>query len=216
MHWLYFADESPQQLEDAGFDYDSTWGYNDAVGYRAGTSQVFRLPGTKHLLELPLTIMDTALFYPGRMGLTARAGAARCAGESSPKRARFGGTLVVNWHDRSLAPERLWGRPYRGVAATSRTGDRAWFATAGRPSTGSGGGGPFGFDCGDADRSVTVGVPAPRIAVCPARRLIVQLASARLSTAGGRDAGVRSDSPKRPHVDCDTVRPARSRTVSSA
>ena len=69
MHWLYFSDRSPQQLEDAGYDYDSTWGYNDAVGYRAGTSQVFRLQGTENLLELPLTIMDSALFYPDRMNL---------------------------------------------------------------------------------------------------------------------------------------------------
>ena len=29
-------------LDEAGFEYDSTVGYNDAVGYRAGTSQVFR------------------------------------------------------------------------------------------------------------------------------------------------------------------------------
>ena len=42
MHWLYFDVNSPRCLESAGFDYDSTWGYNDAVGYRAGTSQVFR------------------------------------------------------------------------------------------------------------------------------------------------------------------------------
>ena len=41
MHWLYFGDDSPKTLEAAGFDYDSTCGYNDAVGYRAGTSQVF-------------------------------------------------------------------------------------------------------------------------------------------------------------------------------
>ena len=56
--------ESPRQLEAAGFAYDSTWGYNDAVGYRAGTSQVFRFAGSANLLELPLTVMDSALFYP--------------------------------------------------------------------------------------------------------------------------------------------------------
>ncbi len=44
MHWLYFDKGSPAQLEKAGFDYDSTWGYNEAVGYRAGTSQAFRFP----------------------------------------------------------------------------------------------------------------------------------------------------------------------------
>jgi hypothetical protein len=69
MHWLYFGADSPRQLETAGFAYDSTCGYNDAVGYRAGTSQAFRLPGTENLMELPLSIMDSALFYPRQMGL---------------------------------------------------------------------------------------------------------------------------------------------------
>ena len=104
MHWLYFDADSPRQLEAAGFDYDSTWGYNDAVGYRAGTSQVFRLAGTK-LMELPLSIMDSALFYPRRMGLTDREAMQLCRRIVANAR-RFGGTVVINWHDRSLAPER--------------------------------------------------------------------------------------------------------------
>src|SRR5262249_4175443 len=54
MHWLYFAGDSPERLEEAGFDYDSTCGYNDAVGFRAGTSQVFQWPGTDRMMELPL------------------------------------------------------------------------------------------------------------------------------------------------------------------
>jgi len=130
MHWLYFAADSPRQLETAGFGYDSTWGYNDAIGYRAGTSQVFRLPGTETLLELPLSIMDSAMFYPARMGLACEEALRRCAIIVANAR-RFGGTLVVNWHDRSLAPERLWGRCYQELLAAISTGDRAWFATAG-------------------------------------------------------------------------------------
>src|SRR5262249_16047713 len=69
MPWLYFEQESPGQLEAAGFAYDSTCGYNEAVGYRAGTSQVFRWPSTKDLMELPLSIMDSALFLRDRMNL---------------------------------------------------------------------------------------------------------------------------------------------------
>ena len=97
MHWLYFSDHSPRQLEDAGFAYDSTWGYNDAVGYRAGTSQVFRLPGTQSFLELPLTIMDSALFYTDRMGLDRQEAMERCRGIVQHAR-RFGGALVIDWH----------------------------------------------------------------------------------------------------------------------
>ena len=129
MHWLYFDSESPARLEEAGFDYDSTWGYNAAVGFRPGTSQVFRLPGTRSLMELPLTIMDSALFYRGRMNLTREEARRRCSAIVAYAR-RFGGSVVINWHDRSLAPERLWGRSYRELLNEVRQGDRAWFATA--------------------------------------------------------------------------------------
>ena len=130
MHWLYFAESSPRALENAGFVYDSTWGYNDAVGYRAGTSQVFRLSRTAQLLELPLSIMDSAMFFRGRMGLRRDDALQRCGGLIANAR-RFGGTLVVNWHDRSLAPERLWDESYRTLLTEIAAGDRAWFATAG-------------------------------------------------------------------------------------
>jgi hypothetical protein len=130
MHWLYLAADSGRRLEEAGFTYDSTCGFNDAVGYRAGTSQVFRLPGSEHLLELPLLIMDSAMFYPRRMGLTRVQALDLCRAIIANAR-RFGGTLVINWHDRSLAPERLWGRCYDDLLAEVERDDRAWFATAG-------------------------------------------------------------------------------------
>lgn len=127
MHWLYFDGQSATRLENAGFDYDSTWGFNDAVGFRPGTSQAFRLAGTRSLMELPLTIMDSALFYGGRMNLTREAALTRCAAIVASVR-RFGGSVVINWHDRSLAPERLWGLSYRALLQMIMDGDRAWFA----------------------------------------------------------------------------------------
>jgi hypothetical protein len=130
MHWLYFDARSPQALEAAGFAYDSTCGYNDAVGFRAGTAQVFQLPGSR-LLELPLTIMDSALFYPARMNLREHDAAAICH-DVVEHATRFGGSVVINWHDRSLAPERLWGRFYERLLAEIEDGHRVWFATAGQ------------------------------------------------------------------------------------
>ena len=129
MHWLYFSQDSGRKLEDAGFAYDSTWGYNDAVGYRAGTAQAFQLRGTRQFLELPLTIMDTALFYLDRMGLTRRQAMNRCRLIIQQLR-RFGGALVVNWHDRSLAPERQWARPYEALL-NELDANGVWFAKAG-------------------------------------------------------------------------------------
>jgi hypothetical protein len=128
MHWLYFNQDSPRQLESAGFDYDSTYGYNDAVGYRAGTSQVFRIPGTR-LMELPLSIMDSAMFFSDRMALSRDDARERCQRILAHAH-RFGGTVVINWHDRSLVPERQWGQPYADLLSDVKDGDRAWFGTA--------------------------------------------------------------------------------------
>jgi hypothetical protein len=127
MHWLYFDQAAPRQLEAAGFEYDSTCGYNDAVGYRAGTSQVFRLPDTQRLFELPMAIMDSALLSSDRMGLAPDLAMQLCREVVATAR-RFGGTVVVNWHCRSLAPERLWGEFYQQLLKEIGAGDKVWFA----------------------------------------------------------------------------------------
>ena len=128
MHWLFFADQSPVEIEAAGFDYDSTWGYNEAVGYRGGTNQVFRIPGTSRLLELPMHIQDTAMFYPGRMHLTEAQAWPRVNAVIDHAR-HTGGVVTVLWHDRSLAPERLWGEFYAEVIK-KLSAHPTWFATA--------------------------------------------------------------------------------------
>jgi peptidoglycan/xylan/chitin deacetylase (PgdA/CDA1 family) len=129
MHWLYYDRESAALLEEAGAAYDSTIGYNETVGYRAGTTQVYKLPGTSGLLELPLHVMDTALFYPAYLGLSRRQASALLH-RMADNAARFGGCITVNWHDRSTAPERLWGGCYGDLVQALK--DRgAWFATAG-------------------------------------------------------------------------------------
>jgi hypothetical protein len=109
MHWLYFSNESPEILEKTGVIYDSILGYNETVGYRSGTTQVYRLPGTSHLYELQLNIMDTTLFYPKRMGLSEPETLDVCTrliGDTWT----YGGVLTVNWHTRNLSPERNWDK----------------------------------------------------------------------------------------------------------
>jgi hypothetical protein len=128
MHWLYFDSQAPSALEKAGFSYDSTVGYNEAIGYRAGTAQVFKHPNVDRLLELPLHIMDTALFYPSYMNLSddeARAAMLPLIENVT----RFGGVLTINWHDRSLGPERLWADAYVTLLGDLRA-RTPWFATA--------------------------------------------------------------------------------------
>lgn len=128
MHWLLFDHQTFSVLEMAGYHYDSTLGYSDAVGYRNGTAQVFRPRGATHLLELPLHIQDTALFYPGRMNLSEKQAISLCD-LFIQNALRYGGVLTINWHQRSLAPERLWGDFYLHLLEKLRA-CRPWFATA--------------------------------------------------------------------------------------
>jgi len=128
MHWLFFDSESAAKLDEAGFSYDSTVGYNETVGYRAGTTQAFRPFGTKRLLELPLHVMDTALFYPAHLHLSPEQAMMRIDSMVNDMR-QFGGVLMVNWHDRSIAPERLWDDFYAELVEKFESAG-AWFCTA--------------------------------------------------------------------------------------
>jgi hypothetical protein len=129
IHWLYFSEETPKCLEEAGVYYDSTLGYNETVGFRSGTTQVFRLPGTSNVFELPLHVQDTTMLYPGRMGVSEPQAIALC-GELLGEFRRYGGAFTINWHDRSLAPERNWDSAYLAILGTLREG-KTWFAAAG-------------------------------------------------------------------------------------
>jgi len=129
MHWLYFNAESPVQLEKTGFAYDSTVGYNETIGYRAGTMQVYKPLSVSRLLELPMHVMDTALFYPSHLHLSPEEARKR-VDALMENTVQWGGVLTFNWHDRSLAPERQWGEFYAAtIKNLSAAG--AWCATAG-------------------------------------------------------------------------------------
>lgn len=125
MHWLCFNANSPAILEAAGFSYDSSVGYNETVGYRAGTTQAYIPPGADKLMELPLHFMDTAVFSSQFLNLS-EAEAKRTAGKLIDDVARFGGALTINWHDRSILPERLWDRFY-GELIGDLKNRKVWF-----------------------------------------------------------------------------------------
>jgi hypothetical protein len=128
MHWLYFDEDSPEALEEAEFCYDSTFGYNDAVGFRGGTTQVFCIMPAKSLLELPLNVQDSALFYPDRMNLSENEAMESCK-DLIRQMVNCGGALTINWHTRSLSPERLWSDFYQRLLEEIQK-HRVWFGTA--------------------------------------------------------------------------------------
>jgi hypothetical protein len=128
MHWLYFDSASFKLLDESGFGYDSTFGYNQTIGYRAGTGQAYQPLTATTLLELPLHIMDTALFYPAYLNLRESEATDRVTKMFSEFE-QNGGALTINWHDRSIFPERLWDEFYRGMLDKLMQ-RKVWFATA--------------------------------------------------------------------------------------
>ena len=130
MHWLLQDATTSRVLEEAGFAYDSTAGYNETIGYRSGTTQVFRPSGARALLELPLHIQDGALFFPHRLDLSESEAWKRCGALIDHVRT-LGGVLTVLWHDRSHAAERFWGNFYIRLVQALRSLD-GWFGTAGQ------------------------------------------------------------------------------------
>jgi hypothetical protein len=130
MHWLLGDSNTASTLEQAGYAYDATAGYNQTIGYRNGTSQVFRPLDATSLLELPLHIQDGALFYPQQLGLTEPEAEGRCQ-PLIDNAGQFGGVLTLLWHDRSHGPERFWGGFYRTLIERLKASG-TWFGTAGQ------------------------------------------------------------------------------------
>jgi peptidoglycan/xylan/chitin deacetylase (PgdA/CDA1 family) len=128
MHWLLRDENTFRVLEEAGYAYDSSVGYNESIGYASGTTQPFRPWGTQAFLELPLHIQDGALFFPQRLDLSEPEAWKRC-GELIDNATRFGGVLTLLWHDRSHGPERFWGDFYIRLVQALRSRE-GWFGTA--------------------------------------------------------------------------------------
>jgi hypothetical protein len=128
MHWLLWDAETVRVIEEAGYDYDGTFGYNETAGYRAGTAQVYRPAGARRLLELPLHVQDGSLFFAQRLNLREDEAWNLC-GAFVQLAQEHGGVLTVVWHDRSHGPERFWGEFYvRVVEELKRLNTCFWTA----------------------------------------------------------------------------------------
>lgn len=141
-HWLLFETASWERLDRAGYSYDTSFGYNDDAGFRAGTLQVYRPEHAGTLLELPLHIQDLGLFgtscwAPSSDGwervpcLTLSQREAEDCCENIFAFARsFGGVVTLLWHYESITPPRDWSGLYY-VLVTKAKEDGAWITNAG-------------------------------------------------------------------------------------
>jgi hypothetical protein len=108
-------------LARLGFAYDTTLGFPDAVGFRAGIATPFRPWDADRdepldLLEIPLAVMDATLAEERYLGLPARAAWTHLV-RLLDWAAANGGAFAILWHpDRFDAPTAGgWDRLYRRV-----------------------------------------------------------------------------------------------------
>lgn len=107
------------QLEEAGFAYDSSLGFSDALGFRAGIAHPFRpwdfeREAPHELVEVPLAAMDVTLSAERYLGLSAQEADERLTALLDWA-AENGGGFAVLWHseqyDSALLPG--WDRLYK-------------------------------------------------------------------------------------------------------
>ncbi|GAB6153142.1 hypothetical protein JCM17380_18920 [Desulfosporosinus burensis] len=127
MHWLYFqSPASFKALEEGGFQYDATFGYNEVVGFRAGTLQPYHPLNCQTLWELPLHIQDGALLGEEHLDLN-REDAFHKAKPILDWAKRLGGAVSLLWHNQSFTAPRYWGEVYERLIEQGRA-DGAWIA----------------------------------------------------------------------------------------
>jgi len=100
-HYLRFrTPDSWEMLADIGFRYDSTFGLQNSVGFRNGMCHPFRPYNLKKnreikILEIPLVIMDVALFNVSKSYEEAW----ECTKNLIDTTAKLNGVITLLWHN---------------------------------------------------------------------------------------------------------------------
>jgi hypothetical protein len=134
-HYLHFDyQKSFANLEAAGIKYDSTLGYWENIGFRAGISvpfYPFNIAENRpfRVLEIPLIVMDTTLYSHKAMNMSPNAGK-RALKRLIAVAAKYQSHLSLLWHNTSFDPVDYpgWGRLYwKTIRRALRSG--AWVSS---------------------------------------------------------------------------------------
>lgn len=114
-HYLRWdSRQSVGHWADAGLAYDSSIGFAEHPGFRAGAARPFRLfdwgrQRISALWERPLVLMDAAIVSPTHLGLDPLSDQACVLVEDMRGATRvFGGEFTVLWHNDVLMDPRQW------------------------------------------------------------------------------------------------------------
>jgi hypothetical protein len=110
-------------LADIGLRYDTTLGFPDALGFRAGIARPFRPWDFEReepldLIEVPLAAMDATLAEERYLGLAAKRAEPQLM-QLLDRAAEFGGAFAVLWHPDRFDPVTSggWDRLYSRLLA---------------------------------------------------------------------------------------------------
>jgi len=101
-HYLHYEiNTTPIIQEDAEIKIDSTLGYNQALGFRAGTCFPYRLTNKQgnllNIVEIPQILMDGAIFQENSLNLNKDEGLKKSI-EIMNTVEKVGGCLTLNFH----------------------------------------------------------------------------------------------------------------------
>lgn len=131
-HYLHYDPHlTPQAHHEAGFEFDSTLGFNKNIGFRRGSSYPWNVKdlhtGEKlDTLEIPLVIQDTALFRDRGLGLNKRY-ALDYVEMLADEVAETGGVLTLSWHPSNISKD-MWFEVYR-EALEMLDDKKGWFGS---------------------------------------------------------------------------------------
>jgi hypothetical protein len=125
-HYLRVDHQNLRPLADLGFRYDTTIGFPDAVGFRAGIARPYRpwdlvRDEPLDLVEVPLAAMDATLAEERYLGLPARQAWSRLE-RLLDVAVACGGAFAILWHPDRFDPPTAagWDRLYFRVIEAVR------------------------------------------------------------------------------------------------
>jgi len=120
-HWLnYYENTTPYILSNAGIEEDSTIGFNDIPGFRAGVASVYNPYDHNNNMpfsfkEVPLVVMDSHLYdYSDGYNVEDM----HWLFDSMMMVKNF--AVSINWHQRGISKNYGWDLSYRKIASKTK------------------------------------------------------------------------------------------------
>lgn len=120
MHWLYnFGSKTWDILQEAGYDYDATLGWDDRIGFPDGRHTPFKPSADHNFWVVPLNIQDGALLahWQKHLPLQESCQEIQCLLDEIKQQKAV---VTVLWHNVSFIYPRRWDKVYEWLIRQAR------------------------------------------------------------------------------------------------